>query len=239
MHRHTPRALHRAPARRHIRERLPPLLVQPRVQEAHRRPPHAREAVVQQRDDARNDRARRARPLQVREHGLVDDDVVCLRGDVRERAPARVPARGVRGACGGEVGGDGGVLVGRARVVVGEAAARACPGCFGGEALGAADRGYAAGVGSSLCHRERGGMCAYKGQSDGNVGSNLSEPSGAQLGPLSPAAKRTVVPRAPSCAYAWQTLLYSPISVTISVAINTLTRPRRRKARFLRSRSWS
>ena len=139
------RALDRAVARCNVRERLVPRLVQPRVQEPQRRAPLRQQPIVDQRNNRAHRGARGARACQDGEPALRDDEVVRLSGEVGERAPAGVePARvPVLATVRGEPYGDGCVLVGRAGVVVGEAAAGVDPGFLGGEALRAADGGYA------------------------------------------------------------------------------------------------
>lgn len=117
--------------------------VQERVQEPERRLARSRELVVEQRDHAREDRARAARARD--EPGLTADedlDVVALRGDVRERAPAAVELARVRVAERGEEGRDGARLVARLREEVGEPAGGEAGGGLG-DAGGGTDRGHA------------------------------------------------------------------------------------------------
>ena len=137
-------ALQGAVTSRDIRERLVPLLVQPRVQEPELRAMSRLQTIVEQRDDARHRRARCASA----ENGVegiprVDDELVRLRGDVRERAPGCVICALVILAVSFQVRRDSCILICRARVIVGESTRRARPGFFGGVALGATNRSYA------------------------------------------------------------------------------------------------
>ena len=107
------------------------------------------ELVVEERDHAREDRARARRAVHEAELARDRDlDVLALRGDVRERAPAGVELARVGAAERGEVGRDDGGLVRWPGEDVREAARRE-----GGRRLGDAgrrtNRGQA-GVGSAL-----------------------------------------------------------------------------------------
>ncbi len=136
-------ALDRAVATRDVRQRARALPVQQRVQEAERRLALAEQQVVEQRDDARDGRARRARAGHREAVRLEDREVVRLRGDVGEPAPARVVPAGVLLAVLREVARHGGVLVRGSRVIVREPARGAVPSLLGTGALGAAHGGHA------------------------------------------------------------------------------------------------
>ncbi len=143
---HLPVTLERVVAPRDIIQPTFARVVQPRVQEPQRRAALLRKPVVDERDDARERRARRARAPEARRLTLPHDEAVRLRGDVRERAAPRV-VLALRGLCElggvdlGEIGRDGGGLVERGGVVVRESAGGAVPGFFGREPDRTADRG--------------------------------------------------------------------------------------------------
>ena len=115
-------AVHRAVPLRDVRERASRLRVQPRVQESEGLLALAQQHIVQERDDARDRRARRARAGHDEAVWLEDREVVRLRGDVGEPTPARVVPARVDLAVLREVAGDGAVLVRGALVVVREPA---------------------------------------------------------------------------------------------------------------------
>lgn len=118
------RAAARVRARRDVVQRARAIHVQERVQEPERRLPRGSEMVVDQGDDAGEQRARRARARDEGKLSLEGDRVVDAdRGHVRVRASALVKPARVDGApCPCEVCGDGGLLVGGYREHVGEPA---------------------------------------------------------------------------------------------------------------------
>ena len=137
-------ALNRAVPLCDVRKRKLANRVQPRVQEAQRRPPLIQQMVIEQSDNARDSGARRARAVDRVHDRLEDDEVVRLRGDVREAAPAHVEPPRVGVAVQGEIGRDGGGLVERAAVVVREPTGGTGPCLFGGVALRSAYGRHAA-----------------------------------------------------------------------------------------------
>ena len=114
------------------------------VEEAKRSLAGCRALVVQEGDDAREDRARARRavdePERAGDHNL---DVLTLRGDVWEGPAGLVELTRVGAAECGKVAGDGGGLVGRLREDVREAAGGERRRSLG-DAGGGADRGQAA-----------------------------------------------------------------------------------------------
>ena len=98
--------------------------VEERVEEAEGAPAGRSERIVDERDDAREDRASTARAVDPREPAAEDDlDVRADRRDIGVCAARGVEFAAVRRADGGDVGRDGGRLVRRCDEVVGEAAA--------------------------------------------------------------------------------------------------------------------
>ena len=96
--------------------------VQPWIQPTKRCLPCSEQAIVQQRNDARERRRRSARPADADDLTVRDDLVVPpVRGDVRVRTPGRVVEPCVGAAQCADVGVHGGGLVGWLRPVVGEA----------------------------------------------------------------------------------------------------------------------
>lgn len=83
-------------ARRDVVQRALARRVQERVEEAHCRLARRDEAIIEQRDDAREDRGARARPG-YRRHGPVDHDLVrdACGGDIGVRTPGLVEQPGV------------------------------------------------------------------------------------------------------------------------------------------------
>lgn len=119
--------------------------IEQRVQEPQGRHARSEALVVQQRDDAGEGRAGGARAVHGVELPVADDDVVDgLRGDVgvaapRGVVPARVAREGGERGRRGEVGGDGGGLVGGLGEEVREPAGGEGRGELGGEAVCAPD----------------------------------------------------------------------------------------------------
>lgn len=119
-------------------------LIDQGVQEPERALPRRDELVIDERDGARKDRARAARPGNGAEPAFeCDDDVLRGARDIGERARACVEQTCVGVTERLQVGRDGVVLVRWAREVVGEAARGERGGDFGVDALRAADRGDA------------------------------------------------------------------------------------------------
>lgn len=99
-------------ARRDVVQRALARRVQERVEEAHRRLARRDQAVIEERDDAREDRGARARPG-YRRHRPVDDDLVrdACGGDIGVCTPGLVEQPSVSRAQSREVRGDGVGLV--------------------------------------------------------------------------------------------------------------------------------
>lgn len=149
--------------------------VQERVEEAERGLARCDQAVIQERNHRREDRAGAACPRdRARLAAAHDLDVLALRRDIRERAPrARELAR-VRVAERREVRGDGGRLVRRLREDVREAAGGEGRGGLGRDAGGRTDGGHEGAPGGEGRHEGRaarglraGDAAVSRGEEDG------------------------------------------------------------------------